>query len=192
MRTKFVKRLKGQEGFTLIELLAVLSILALVLGIISTTIIFGFRSYNQISVENELRDEADVVMSSVITELYAFAPDRIAVYNDDKGISGIELLRTTAPPGEALRKAIVISDEQLQIRTLEVVPDSSAPSSEEAIKDSYQSTRVKATLTAGSSIGLDCEGLNACETGLVNIKLVLNQDAGGRNTSVELESRFGF
>ncbi len=195
MRTKFVERLKQEGGFTLIELLAVLSISAMVLGVISATAIFGFRSYHQITFQNDLRDEGDIVMSAVIAELYAFAPDRIAVYNKD-GLKGIELIRFNDPEdpakgGETLKKAIVISDGQLQIRVLEKVPDSSS-SEEEEPEASYQSTSIKASITDDSYIGLDCEGLTACESGLVNIKLVLTQDGEGTDAQVELESRFGF
>ncbi|KAI7263182.1 hypothetical protein KC345_g9205 [Hortaea werneckii] len=82
-----------ENGFTLIELIAAISLFAIVAGIIGSVTMFGFQSYHKITVENKLRDEADLVMSSIITELYTYGPEEIQ--NTD---SGIMLLRSDSDP----------------------------------------------------------------------------------------------
>ncbi|MFD1903650.1 PilW family protein [Paenibacillus rhizoplanae] len=79
---RYVECLKSQQGFTLIELIAAITIFSMVVGIISMVTMFGFRSYHKITIENSLRDEADIIMSSIINELYIFAPERVERTND--------------------------------------------------------------------------------------------------------------
>lgn len=83
---KYVECLKSQQGFTLIELIAAITIFSMVVGIISMVTMFGFRSYHKITIENSLRDEADIIMSSIINELYIFAPERVERTIDNDGI----------------------------------------------------------------------------------------------------------
>lgn len=200
---KLFAKWRREEGVTLIELIAVLSIMGLVLGIISTTIFFGFRSYNRISVENNLRDQGDIIMSSIITELYTFAPDRVYPLTDAKTnrVYGLQLVNDNADGTETVDKIIITSGDdgrgQLEIHKASVT--SSDPAA--APTDPYESTRIQgghllvSDTNTQSSIVLEGDGLNVfgyLETGLVNIKLVLQTDAGADSSEVTLESRFGF
>ncbi|WP_172198309.1 type II secretion system protein [Saccharibacillus qingshengii] len=193
MRKLFAK-LHREEGVTLIELIAVLSIMSIILGIISTTIFFGFRSYNRISVENNLRDQGDVLMSSIITELYTSAPDRVYPLTDDSGNTyGIQLVEENADgtPNMDTAEEIVIQDGQLEIHRSKT--DTTA---------SYEATRIRgggklvvSSANADSYIGLEGKNLNVfgyLETGLIKIKLVLWMDNGSDASEITLESRFGF
>lgn len=201
MRKLFAK-LKKEEGVTLIELIAVLSIMGLILGIISTTIFFGFRSYNRISAENNLRDQGDIIMSSIITELYTAAPDRIypLIDRETNRIYGIQLVEENADGTPNLTTAdnIVINEVgQIEIQKAKTSGDTTP-----APADPYQSTRiggggrlVVSDANTESSILLEGEGLNVfgyLQTGLIHIKLVLEMPNGSDSTEITLESRFGF
>ncbi|ASA24468.1 PulJ/GspJ family protein [Paenibacillus donghaensis] len=75
---KFADLLRREQGFTLIELIAALSLFSLVAGLIYGVMMFGVQSYQRVTMENTLRDESDLLMSSIITEIYTFAPHRIS------------------------------------------------------------------------------------------------------------------
>lgn len=203
MRKRFVKAIKQEEGVTLIELLAVLSLMAMILGIISTTIFFGFRSYNQVSIENKLREEGDILMSAVIAELYAYSPDRIYALADGSGFEmahvddqGNEL------PGrvkvwiqkdawqEGQTKQNTPEPHQLGIKRTANLDPANLP------EDPFQSTRISGEIVPERSAitieGDKTGGFDYYTTGLINIKLVLALGAGTDRSQIELESRFGF
>ncbi|USB33677.1 prepilin-type N-terminal cleavage/methylation domain-containing protein [Paenibacillus sp. YPG26] len=196
----FVKRLKKDEGVTLIELIAALSLLALVLGMIYSVAVFGFKSYHKISVENSLRDEADILMSSIITNLYMFAPDR--VIRDGADGTGILLQKDyvdSAGSNKVKERIIRIQSHALVIRDL--TEAESTVSAAEAGKVAIQSrvevdqAEVPAADRHNSVITLDdstCRPELPCESGLINIKLVLSQEYGGETYKLTLESKFGF
>lgn len=49
---RFADRLKYQQGFTLIEMIAAITLFAMVAGMLSMMMMFGFRSYHKITIEN--------------------------------------------------------------------------------------------------------------------------------------------
>ncbi|WP_185897301.1 prepilin-type N-terminal cleavage/methylation domain-containing protein [Paenibacillus zeisoli] len=250
----FVKRLKKDEGVTLIELIAALSLLAVVLGMIYSVAVFGFKSYHKISVENSMRDEADILMSSIITNLYTFAPDR--VIRDGADGTGIILQKDDIDSdgsSKVKERKITIQNNALYIRDLTadentastaaagtLVTDGTSevdgttgaagvtggendpvatngliqgavsegaasattnPQAKEAGKIGIQSSVLvdpegtPAVDRQNSVITLDdntCRPSLPCESGLINIKLVLGQDYGGETYKLTLESKFGF
>ncbi|MEJ8303628.1 type II secretion system protein [Saccharibacillus sacchari] len=191
MRIRFVKALKREEGVTLIELLAVLSLMGIILGVISTTIFFGFRSYNQVSIENRLREESDVLMSSIITELYAFAPDRVYASADGKGFEMFHVDELGNQSTADSVRVVINSAGQLEIQKAEILNSTTPPA------DPYQATRITngSIVPALSSITLEGEkagGFDYYTTGLININLVLTLGSGTGQSQLQLESRFGF
>lgn len=51
---EFVRHMQSREqGFTLIELIASLTVFAMIAGIISGLTMFGVRSYDKITIQNE-------------------------------------------------------------------------------------------------------------------------------------------
>ncbi|GGN93089.1 PilW family protein [Saccharibacillus kuerlensis] len=185
MHNRFVNRLKREEGVTLIELLAVLTLITMILGIISTTLFFGFRSYNQVDAENRLREEGDILMSSIITELYVSAPDHVYALADGSGFRMVNV-DTDGTEIASTEKTIRVAEGQLQIQK---------PGVSNAA-DPYQSTKVNAQIVPGlSSIRIEGDtvgGFDYYKTGLINIKLVLALGEGAERSQIELESRFGF
>lgn len=190
---KFVDALRSGKGFTMVELLAALTLLTVVLSLITSAAMFGFRSYHKIKIENSLREEGDLLMSSVITELYTFAPDRISPLNG--GGNGIVLERDK-DSGAKERKMIEITDSgNLQFgETIELAAGEETPPLEENSENIEDPrTGVQATIKPGDSfVDVECRLLNPCESGLVKVKFVLSRSYDGREYELGMESKFGF
>ena len=79
---RFAKLLKRDDGYSLIELIAALSLLTIVMGVIYSTITFGVNAYHRVQIQNSLRDEGDLAMSSMMTKLYTYGPDKLVQTSD--------------------------------------------------------------------------------------------------------------
>ncbi|WP_151733780.1 PulJ/GspJ family protein [Paenibacillus tengchongensis] len=171
----FAKSSEPENGFTLIELIAAVTLFAIVAGIIGSVTMFGFRSYHKITVENKLRDEADLVMSSIITELYTYGPEEIR-----NTASGITLRRSDS--GEV---QIRVEDKDLIIGDARIGPGDSA-------------TMDLDSELGGSSIAVTkvndkVPDINVpYESGLVSIELVLSYKSGDSEDKLTVKSQFGF
>jgi type II secretory pathway component PulJ len=67
----------NHKGVSLVELLAAVTISTFILASIYGVLLSGIKTYQRIGIENQLRSEADYVISIVMNELYQFAPDGI-------------------------------------------------------------------------------------------------------------------
>ncbi|CAH1054217.1 type II secretion system protein [Paenibacillus pseudetheri] len=179
---KFANLLRREGGFTLVELIVALSLFTVAAGIISGITMLGLRSYHKISIENSLRDEGDLLMSAIITELYTFAPDKVTptlIQNADK--TQIIDSFITLERQDGTKSRIRIANGILTITPPDVI-------------DPPADTRTKITsrLAQGSAITLECQNSIPCDSGLISIDLSLVQSYGGRDYPLELKSKFGF
>ncbi|SFE97352.1 prepilin-type N-terminal cleavage/methylation domain-containing protein [Paenibacillus catalpae] len=172
---EFVKRWRKEEkGLTLVELIATMTLLSIAAGVIFSVITYGMNTYNRIETENALRDDADLLMSSIITELYSYGPDIIAV-----DTNGIRLVRDNGTR-EELR--IFFENNQLRIGDRTMDTRSDVEVLDQAVPE-----------PAASSIDLKCTtSATECSSGLIEIRLVLEQNHNGRDQQLTLESKFGF
>lgn len=185
---KLDKVLRQDEGFTLVEVIASLAIFTLLAGLVSAVTFFGFREYDRIQVENVLRDEGDIVMSSIMTELYTFAPEYIV--NSDAGI-----ILSKGQGAAKEEREIAIQNGRLYIG----VPLTSSASKEDTdLLTSTTPTDITASLDHSEIIAKTpderlCQEDNTyCDTGLIYINLVLQRQDKNRDYSLELETKFGF
>lgn len=185
---RYVKLLKQEEGLSLIELIAALTILSLVMGTIYGVITFGFSSYNKVTVENSLRDEADIIMSSIMTELYNVGPTTIESLMDDVKMKeiGIKLTRKDLIDATTSVSRIYVADKGEDEKTQVMIGDPTSPMT------SVKPIEINADLK-GSKIELECGSILACHSGLIVVDLHLQQkDNKGIVHSLNLKSRFGF
>ncbi|AIQ49677.1 hypothetical protein R70723_30205 [Paenibacillus sp. FSL R7-0273] len=176
---RFVNFFRNEQGLTLIEMIAAITLSAMVVGLISGITMFGIRSYHKITIENTLRDEADIIMSAIITELYTSAPDKVGNMSDGSGVETFSNLKGNTP-----MQKIFIKDGQL------IIGNSSTVVSKESITattSDLSGSEIK--FTSSSEL---CRNNIPCDTGLVEIDLVLVQNFEGREYKLELESKFGF
>ncbi len=185
---RFVDRLRKEDGgFTLIELIAALSLLSVVLGVIYATITFGTSSYERVKIQNSLRDEGDLAMTAIMTKLYAYGPDKLAQLDAGSGVRLIPAFAGT--PAEVIR----IGKDANGVGTLFIGKN---PDVLEETDSGEALDLTSSFVTEGegsSSILLSCEdGGMECASGLLKIRLRLLQSYGGRDYTLDLESRFGF
>lgn len=184
--TKFVKRLRGEKGLTIIELIASLTVLALVVGILYSFTTFGLRSYHKVQIENSLRDEGDILMSSIISELYVFGPESISTQIKTAGTidNGTLILSKRG----AVDREIRILQGKLVIR------DKLTGSPLESTDVIRGEISVKSKLRQPESeIKLTCLNIDStCKSGLIEINLLLEQTFENKVYPLELNSRFGF
>lgn len=177
---RFADRFRGELGITLIELVVAITLFAMIAGVISGLTMFGMRSYHKIMIENSLRDEADIVMSSIISELYTFAPDSVKSISGGNGIT-----LTGSSEGTASIHKIAIEGGQLVIgeeNAVRIPGDSRT-----TVHSDLSRSKIRFTSSAEQ-----CSRSASCDTGLININLVLVQSYEGREYTMELESKFGF
>ncbi|TYP70104.1 prepilin-type N-terminal cleavage/methylation domain-containing protein [Paenibacillus methanolicus] len=181
VKTWLRRRAGDEQGVTLIELIASLSLVSVVLGVVYSSITFGMSTYNKVRIENSLRDEGDLIMSSIITKLYTYGPDEITQDASDTNRRRI----TLEPP-------ITGSGDQ-GVETIEIRPrEEGQPQSVLYIAGVDIST-VSDIMADQSSIRLVCrENQNMCSSGLIEIQLRLEQTYGDRSYHLDLESKFGF
>ncbi|NBD25352.1 PilW family protein [Paenibacillus glycinis] len=200
---------RGERGLTLIELIASLTLMSVVLGVIYASITFGVNAYHKVGIENKLRDEGDLIMSSIISELYRMGPERIAQSSADKdhaialvmpkiGDEAPEEEMIAFRPNADCKNALFIGNradvDRLQA---EIATESSIVLPETELDERCRADQT-ADPAAGdgvSSIKLDCFGsptAQGCGSGLIEIRLKLRQTYGGKDYDMDLESKFGF
>jgi prepilin-type N-terminal cleavage/methylation domain-containing protein len=187
--TKFVNRIRGEQGLTLIELIASLTVLSLVVGLIYTVSMFGFRSYHKVQIENSLREEADILMSSIISELYVFGPESVSQPMNIDGSDNASRIELKRGLDELeVGREILMENGNLLIRDIRTGLQS------EPIALNRGEIIVKSELIQpGSEIKLTCSNDKpTCNSGLIEINLVLEQTFESKGYSLELNSRFGF
>ncbi|MGN7458011.1 prepilin-type N-terminal cleavage/methylation domain-containing protein [Paenibacillus pasadenensis] len=179
---RFVERLRrSEDGYTLIELIAALSLLSLVLGVIYATISFGTDAYGRVQAQNGLREDADSAMSAVMARLYAFGAERIGQAEAAAG-SGIVMQAAADGSGQARSEQVAIRRDAEGKGRLYIGDTPLELGSELATEGEGR-----------SAIELRCpDGGGECSSGLLEIRLRLLREAGGRVYSLDLASKFGF
>jgi prepilin-type N-terminal cleavage/methylation domain-containing protein len=185
---KFAKRMKNEEGFSLLEMIASLTLLSLVTGIVYAVITFGLDSYQRVTIENSLRDESDLLMSSIIAEIYEFGPDSIKDVRDETN-KQVGILLKKSEGASIVERTIKLQDNALYIgqgatdgKKIDIkstiVSETAVPSDPSDSKD--------------SKIMLECDKTIECRSGLIVIELTLAQQFKEHDRTLTVRSKFGF
>ncbi|MCD7032903.1 prepilin-type N-terminal cleavage/methylation domain-containing protein [Metabacillus sp. GX 13764] len=82
---KSAEAFRDERGLTLIELLAALAVSSIVMIIFYNVFMMGVKTFEKTGVEGQLRDEADYVVSNILSELYQSSTDLVSdCTNDEK------------------------------------------------------------------------------------------------------------
>ena len=74
---KLSSRLANNQGVTLVELLATIIIVSIVATLTYTILFQGYSNYQRVKVEAELRDEADLIMASLIKDMFTLKKSEV-------------------------------------------------------------------------------------------------------------------
>lgn len=179
----FVKRLKEEEkGIGLLEMIVSLTLLSIVTGVIYAVITFGLNSYQRVTVENSLRDESDLLMSTVIAELYNFGAESVR-----------DITENGIPVGILLKKneGETVVESSIRIKEGALVIEKGLTEKQIDVKSDIVTTSVTA-LDHSSTIKVECEGSVECRSGLIEIQLVLAQPYKHDTQTLTVRSKFGF
>lgn len=95
---------------TLLELLATL-VLVSIIGTLSYSILFqGYSNYQRIQAESELRDEADLIMSSLIKDLFSAKKSEISTVDSCNSNQNVDSLLTLTKSNSTPLKFQFIKD----------------------------------------------------------------------------------
>lgn len=78
---------KNELGFTLIEILVTVVILSIVMIIIASVLTAGLNTYRSTSIKNEMRTEADVVMTTIIKQTYSQNISNLSISDNKKVVT---------------------------------------------------------------------------------------------------------
>jgi prepilin-type N-terminal cleavage/methylation domain-containing protein len=77
-------RTSAEDGLTLIELLLTLAISAILLPVIYGTFLTGYKIYEKVSIEAQLRDDADYVSAMMMNSLYSTPFDYVEKCDEEE------------------------------------------------------------------------------------------------------------
>ncbi|WP_062198947.1 prepilin-type N-terminal cleavage/methylation domain-containing protein [Massilibacterium senegalense] len=78
---------KDEHGFTLIEILASIVILSIIMIIVSSVLTSGLNTYRSTAIQNEIRTEADVVMTTIIKQTYSRNVSNLSISDNKKVVT---------------------------------------------------------------------------------------------------------
>ncbi|WNS81807.1 prepilin-type N-terminal cleavage/methylation domain-containing protein [Domibacillus sp. DTU_2020_1001157_1_SI_ALB_TIR_016] len=213
-------RICDERGLTLMELLAVITVLAIVGSVLTSTLVTGQKIYMKQTAETQFREDADYVTTRIMNELYSIPFDEVMTCKNTTAVSGtdtscIKMIDNTDTSFNAVQNAnqasatdyyydpvrtnksianettISIIDEQVQIEQTEIENGQSAITRTEILK-------VPSSFQVNSD-GSPSFELAACsaetETGTCQsgtIKLLFTLGSDRTTEKLQLESRFGF
>ncbi|HSH24696.1 MAG TPA: prepilin-type N-terminal cleavage/methylation domain-containing protein [Massilibacterium sp.] len=79
--------IQNERGLTLIEVLVTIVLLSLFGIILSLILNTGLSSYKSVTIQNEMRSEADVIMTTIIKQTYSKNASKLSISEDKQRIT---------------------------------------------------------------------------------------------------------
>ncbi|KIP21997.1 Tfp pilus assembly protein PilW [Anoxybacillus ayderensis] len=184
----------NERGLTLIELLVGLAITSIIAASAYGVFTAGTKAYKRIGIENQLRSEADILMTTIFNELYTLAPD---------GLKKDESNNYTLTFVNQVKKEIdtntgLVEEKEKGNETLQIMIDASTETLQ--MNGKQITTPNLRIIPEQSTFTYTCirEQQNVCKSGIISIRLSV-QDNDHRNPDdplyiepFTLQSQFGF
>ena len=189
-----MKVFANERGLTLIELLVGLAITSIIAASAYGVFTAGTKAYKRIGIENQLRSEADILMTTIFNELYAFAPDGLKIdESNDDTLTFVNEIKKEIDTNTGL-----VEDKEQAGQTLQITIDKT---NETLLINGKQATPSNLRIVSDQSkLTYTCvrSQQNVCKSGVVSIRLSV-QDEDHRNPNdplyiepFTLETKFGF
>ncbi|MCM3704450.1 MULTISPECIES: hypothetical protein [Cytobacillus] len=187
-----------ERGATLYELLAVLVISSIILPIIYGVFTSGYKLYNKIGIEGQLRDDADYAATMIMNTFYSVPFDYVRECSEKNCIELVNSSSTSLTKQEKEQQTFYTivqnaANEEEQVIRIEIT-DSDNDSRQKAISiDSAEIT--SAADFSESALEISCyEFINKneeeCSQGMIDLMLKLDHER--LEEKLELNSKFGF
>ncbi|WP_456273865.1 PilW family protein [Bacillus sp. AK031] len=110
---RLMERLKvkiyAEEGFTLIELLLTIAISAILFPVIYGTFLTGYKIYEKVSIESQLREDADYVSAMMMKSLYSMPFDYVMECDEENCLKFVDSVETAQ---NQYNPAVIDQDKQ--------------------------------------------------------------------------------
>lgn len=189
-----MKVFANERGLTLIELLVGLAITSVIAASAYGVFTAGTKAYKRIGIENQLRSEADVIMTTIFNELYAFAPDGLKEdESNDYTLTFVNQVKKEIDTNTGL-----VEEKEKGNETLQIIIDTSSETLQ--INNKQITTSNLRIIPEQSTFTYTCmrKQQNVCKSGIISIRLSV-QDNDHRNLDdplyiepFTLQSEFGF
>ncbi|RDW21571.1 prepilin-type N-terminal cleavage/methylation domain-containing protein [Oceanobacillus chungangensis] len=157
---------QNEDGITLIELLAAVTISAII-GLIGISILLtGYKTQNRVEAEAELRDQADLIMASMLNELYSLKVSEVRPQFPEAGTSNYYLEITNKEAASTSRTGFINGKAIINDKEIMLTDDSTAL---------MNGTKISELVTDESNLGDPNLSDNPIE-----ITLVLSKDDSGQ------------
>ncbi|MGN7177252.1 hypothetical protein BK139_05360 [Paenibacillus sp. FSL R5-0490] len=187
-----------ERGATLYELLAVLVISSIILPIIYGVFTSGYKLYNKIGIEGQLRDDADYTATMIMNTFYSFPFDYVRECGEKNCIELVNSSSTSLTKQEKEQQTFYTINQNTENKEEQVIrieiTDSENDSSRKAISiDSAEIT--SAADFSESALGISCsestdKNEEECTQGMIDLMLKLDHER--LEEKLELNSKFGF
>ncbi|MGF2617271.1 prepilin-type N-terminal cleavage/methylation domain-containing protein [Rossellomorea vietnamensis] len=203
---KLTERLKAktsdEEGFTLIELLLTLAISAILLPVIYGTFLTGYKIYEKVSIEGQLREDADYVSAMLMNSLYSTPFDYVDECEDEDNclifVDNIETARNNYNP-EVIDQDKKRDEEDIDSFKIKLVEKNG-----KHVWETAAGTIDTPSDFRGSSISFACSNPHQddfndddtkeekCTNAIIELDFSIAHENVDRNEQLNLESQFGF
>ncbi|WP_185960033.1 PulJ/GspJ family protein [Planococcus soli] len=140
-------KLSNEKGITLVELLATIVLVSIIAALSYTVLFQGYSNYQRIKVETELRDEADLIMASLISDLFVAKRSELQlVQTCNNGL--VESYVRVSKEGEPIyetgfkNKQTIVKNQPVQFynESVKLIGSTCTGSSSEVLKSNITST----------------------------------------------------
>lgn len=194
-----MKVFANERGLTLIELLVGLAITSIIAASAYGVFTAGTKAYKRIGIENQLRSEADILMTTIFNELYALAPDGLKKdESNDYKLTFVNQIKKDIDESTGLVEEKEVEEKEKADQTLQIMIDKT---NETLLINGKQVTPSNLRIVSDQSkLTYTCvrSQQNICKSGVISIRLSV-QDKDHRNPDdplyiepFTLQSQFGF
>jgi prepilin-type N-terminal cleavage/methylation domain-containing protein len=203
---RLAERLKAktfdEDGFTLIELLLTLAISAILLPVIYGTFLTGYKIYEKVSIEGQLREDADYVSAMLMNSLYSTPFDYVEECKDEDNclifVDNIETAQNPHNPEVIDQDKERETDEikSFKIRLIEKdgrqvwETDSGTIDTPSDFRDS----KISFACSNPNQDDFDDEDTKKekCTNAIIKLNFLIAHENEDRNEQLNLQSQFGF
>jgi Tfp pilus assembly protein PilW len=191
---RFKAKISDNHGMTLLELLLTITIMMILLPATYGVFVMGYKVYEKINYDSQMREDADYVSTMIMNTLYSVPFDRVQLCNE--GDTCLEIINDQETSVQKYEKE---NSKFYDITTSEKgTPESEKivlTTSSDGNKKVFHINHHELTTVSGftnSSIGLICseQEQNGCTSGIIKLHFEVRHPK--TKDVLTLESQFGF